>query len=147
MKHISLCLCMCVGLIFLGQAQFRKIPLEVTDAFEKKYPRAEEVAWSSRTEYFQAAFSLYGIAFTADFTRWGAWQQSAQEILPDKLPQAVARGWQKSKFTDWKIVKAAFIVSRNETTSYRLYVSKSGIQFRYLFFTPEGQLEKETLTL
>lgn len=147
MKHISLCLCMCVGILYLSQAQLRKIPFEVTDAFEKKYPQAADVSWSSRTDYFQAAFSLYGIAFTADFTAMGNWQQSAQDILTEKLPLLVKKGLQKSRFADWEIVKAAFIVARNEAIRYRIFVSRSGIQLKYLFFTPEGNLEKETLTL
>lgn len=138
---------MCVGLLYLSQAQFRKIPLEVTDAFEKKYPQAAEVSWSSRMNCFQAAFSLYGIAFTADFTPMGGWQQSAQDMLADKLPRAVKKGLLKTRFSDWEITKAAFIVSNSDSITYRIFVSRSGIQSRYLFFTPEGDLQKEALSL
>jgi hypothetical protein len=147
MKLLLLCVIACIGLAPLSQAQFRKIPLEVTHAFKKKYPVAEQVAWKDRQNIFQAVFSIYGIPFTADFTNDGYWQQSAQEVVFDSLPLEVKDAFKESSYAAWRIRKTALIVTPGVAAAYRIYIEKSGIHKKYLFFSADGRLEKEALTL
>jgi hypothetical protein len=147
MKNLFLCLLVCIGFTPLSQAQFRKIPSEVTHAFKKKYPVAEKVTWKDRQNIYQAAFSVYGIPFTADFTNDGYWQESAQEVLFDSLPSEVIDGVHESRYAAWRVKKAALVVTPGTPVTYRVYMEKSGIHKKYLFFTADGRLEKEALTL
>lgn len=147
MKSVILCVSACIGFTVMGHSQFRKIPPEVTKALKHKYPAAERISWSNRQSLFQAAFFLYGIPFTADFLDNGSWQQSAQDIRADSLPAEVLEGFQDSRYAGWQIKKAAMLVRADAQPGYRLYIAKSGIHQKYLYFTADGQLEKEALTI
>ncbi|MGI8951422.1 MAG: PepSY-like domain-containing protein [Chitinophagaceae bacterium] len=131
-----------------SQAQIRKIPFEVTDALKAKYPTAEKVEWKDKLSYFEAQFNLDGIKTYADFSSKGEWQETDKELNFDALPAAVKDGYNKSKYTtDWKTGSVVEIKKPDGSTQYRIYIEKNDVQKKYLYFSEDGKLIREALTL
>jgi hypothetical protein len=152
MKRLFLLVACCIALLVSANAQFRKIPADATNALKAKYPNAEKVEWKDKVTFFQAQFEDNGVPYTADFSNKGEWQQSEIGLNWDGTPKEVKEGFKKSKYSDpneWKIGdRITKIVKSDNSTKYRVYVDeKGGLQKKYLYFNPDGQLEKESVTL
>jgi Putative beta-lactamase-inhibitor-like, PepSY-like len=148
MKKIS-ALIMSVMLlaVFSMQAQLRKIPADVTEAFKEKYPDTKNAEWKDKISSFQVSYEMSGVHYQSKFNSKGGWLQTEKEIEEDALPQAVKEGYGKSKFTDWELKSVAFIESNNKDIEYRLFVRKSGVEKKYLYFDKDGKLIKDSITI
>lgn len=152
MKKIVLSLLFCLMAAATLQAQIRKVPSDVTNAFKAKYPDASDVEWKDRITYFEAQFKDNGSDMTVDYNNKGVWQKTEKALSQDAVPAAVMSGFKKSKYAspdDWKMGDVVTMVTKEDkSTQYRVYVDKvDGLQKKYLFFSPSGQLKKESLTL
>lgn len=130
-----------------AQAQIRKIPAAVTEAFKARYPHAEKVAWKDEITSFEAQFTLNGFAMTADFNSKGEWQNSEKKIKFTDLPAAVNDGFKKSKYADWETTNIVEIDKNSESLQYRIEVKKSAVQKKYLFFNTNGRLIRDAITI
>ncbi len=131
-----------------ADAQIRKIPSEVTEAFKIKYPDASQVEWKDKLTNFVAVFKEDGIQYEARFNKKGDWKDTENEIDTDELPETVNEGYNKSKYADeWKIEAAYKIVLPNEKVNYRVLARKSDLQKKNLLFNSEGRLLKDNVTL
>ncbi len=152
MKKIVLALTLCILTAGALQAQIRKVPSDVTNAFKAKYPGAKDVEWKDRLTYFEAQFKDDGTDMTVDFKTNGDWQKSEKALSPTEVPAAVMDGFKKSKYSspdEWKMGDVVTLITKDDkSTQYRVYVDKvDGLQKKYLYFNTKGQLEKESLTL
>lgn len=132
---------------FLSDAQIRKIPADVTDAFTARYPHATHVEWKDKLQYFEAGFQLNDAHLTADFSSDDDWQKCEREIDYDDLPDEVKDGFEKSKYTDWQTNDAYEIQELGMPLQYRINVQKSGIQKKNLYFDTDGKLLREAINL
>lgn len=132
---------------FSAFAQIRKIPAEVTDAFKTRYPHAEKVEWRDKLTDFEASFVLNNVSMKAQFNSKGEWQLSETASTFEELPAEVKDGFQKSKYTDWEIKEVTKMDKNAEAIQYRIFIRKSGIQKKYLYFDKDGRLLREALTL
>ncbi len=130
-----------------AQAQIRKIPVVVTDAFKYKYRNAESVEWKDKLSHYQVSFQLSGDKYDAVFKNDGTWSGSQKLITKDDLPQAVEEGLDKSKYADWDVDTYYQLIFPDDRVEYRLLVRKSDINKRDLTFTEKGRLLKDKLTL
>lgn len=149
-KIVYYCLTLCLVFATYGtaDAQVRKIPSEVTEAFRGKYPTALNVEWRDRLTGFTAVFDLENIHYEAKFTNKGLWQNTENKITEAELPAAIKDGFQKSKYAaDWTIEKIYKIALREEKTQYRLEIEKSDIQKKNLLFDSNGRLVSDKITL
>jgi Putative beta-lactamase-inhibitor-like, PepSY-like len=128
-------------------AQIRKIPADVTDAFKARYPHAERVEWKDNLGSFEAQFNLNNYEMSANFNSKGEWLHSERKMKYEELPASVKDGFAKSKYTEWEKVSAYEINKSMEPIKYRILVKKSGVQKKYLYFDTEGKLNRESLTL
>lgn len=128
-------------------AQIRKIPAEVTEAFKTRYPHAEKVEWGDRLSDFEASFVLNNANMKARFDSKGEWLLSETLLKFEELPADVKDGYQKSKYTDWEVKETTRIDKHAEAIQYRIFIRKSGIQKKYLYFDKDGKLLREALTL
>lgn len=127
------------------QAQIRKVPAEVTTAFQAKYPDAKNVEWKDNLTNFQATFSMNDAEWSADFNSKGEWKESTKKMTYEALPAVVKDGFSKSKYNDWSPGSVTMIEKADKSITYKIYAEKSSlVQKRFLFFNKEGQLEKET---
>lgn len=131
-----------------ANAQLRKIPAEVTEAFKAKFPNAEKVEWKDKLTYFEAGFQVDNIHYTADFNSDGEWKETDKEITFEELPEAIKDGFKKSKYADWDPGSVVLINKKDKDPQYRIYAEKSSlVQKKYLYFDTNGQLQREALTL
>ncbi len=133
--------------VLFSNAQIRKIPSDVTDAFATRYPHATHVEWKDKLQYFEASFELNESNLTADFSSNGDWQKSEREIEQDDLPDEVKDGFDKSKYTDWQTNGFYEIQELGKPLQYRINVQKSGIQKKNLIFDVDGKLLREIINL
>ncbi len=129
------------------QAQIRKVPAEVTEAFKAKYPDTKNVAWKDKITSFQASYEMNGDKYESRFNSKGVWQQTEKDITEDALPANVKDGYSKSKFTDWELKTVTWVESKDNGIQYRLFVRKSGVEKKYLYFDKDGKLIKDSITI
>ena len=139
-----------VSLLIFGNssfAQFRKIPAEVTDAFKEKFPYSNAVEWKDKLKLFQANFEMKDEDYIARFNSKGVWQETEKMIEQDKLPATINESFNNSRFSDWEVKELSFIEKKDGSELYRILVKKNDIEKRNLFFTKEGKLLKDAITL
>jgi hypothetical protein len=129
------------------QAQLRKVPAEVTEAFKERYPDTKNVEWKDKITAFQAIYEMNNVKYISKFSSKGEWQQTEKEIDEDALPAAVKDGYGKSKFTEWELKSVSFIESNNSDVQYRLFIRKSSVEKKYLYFDKDGKLIKDSITI
>ncbi|MCC7525669.1 MAG: PepSY-like domain-containing protein [Chitinophagaceae bacterium] len=128
-------------------AQLRKIPAEVTNAFAGKYHDAMNVEWRDNLTAFVAAFEQDGDQFEARFNKKGEWLSTEKALEMSDLPANVNDGFEKSKYAAWEVKSAYEIDLPDEVKQYRVRVAKSEIQHKNLIFNANGKLLKDNLTL
>lgn len=143
-----------IGLFFaltlittISFAQIRKIPAEVTNAFQEKYPEAKSVEWRDKLSSFTASFQLDSTTYVAQFSNKGEWENTEEAIDESELPEEVNAGFDKSKYADWNITRVTKIELPGDEFQYRIEVAKGDIKKRNLYFNSEGRLLKDKLTL
>jgi Putative beta-lactamase-inhibitor-like, PepSY-like len=129
------------------QAQLRKVPAEVTEAFKAKYPDTKNVEWKDKITAFLVDYEMNGIQYESKFSNKGEWLQTEKEVEQDALPAEVKDGYSKSKYTDWELKTVSRIENKNDNIQYRLFVRKSSVEKRYLYFDEDGKLLKDVITI
>jgi hypothetical protein len=130
-----------------SNAQFRKIPANVTDAFAARYPHATKVEWKDKLQYFQASFELNGSNIIAHFSSDGEWKVSEREMDFNDLPDEVKDGFQKSKYENLQINGVYEVQEMGKPLQYRIFVQKSGLQKKQVYFDANGKLLKDNMVL
>lgn len=147
----KICLSALVMFLLVGlnsiEAQIRKVPAEVTEAFKTKYPETKNVEWKDKITSFQASYEMNGDKYQSKFNSKGEWQQTEKEIAEDALPASVKDGYGKSKFTDWELKTVTWVENKDNSIQYRLFVRKSGVEKKYLYFDKDGKLIKDSITI
>jgi len=129
------------------QAQIRKVPAAVTDAFKAKYPSADEVEYKDRLSFFLIDFEMDDVSYQARFSSKGEWMQTEKAIDEEDLPAAVQDGFEKSKYSDWEITETAEVEYSDEHIEYKISIKRSSIEKKYLFFNEKGKLLRDLITL
>jgi len=127
-------------------SQIRKIPASATENLKQKYPNADKVEWKDGLSHFTAKFQLDGKDYEAHFDNDGNWKESLTKIDESDLPAAVRDGHAKSKYSDWSIDKVEKMESADKV-QYRLQVKKGDLKKKVLYYTSEGKLTKDNITL
>ena len=128
-------------------AQIRKIPAEVTDAFQEKYPEAKSVEWRDKLSSFTASFQIDNTSYVAQFSNKGKWESTEETIDDTDMPEEVKTGFDKSRYADWNMGQVTKIELPGDKFQYKIEVSKGDIKKRNLYFNSEGRLLKDKLTL
>ena len=131
----------------IAHAQIRKVPAEVTEAFKAKYPDTKNVEWKDKLTGFQASYEMKGVQYQSKFSNKGEWLQTEKNISEEALPAPVKDGYGKSKYTDWQLKEVSQIESKDNSIQYRLFVRKSGVEKKYLYFNPDGKLVRDEITI
>lgn len=130
-----------------ANAQIRKVPAEVTEAFKTKYPDTKNVEWKDKLTGFQVNYEMNGVQYQSKFSNQGEWLQTEKIIDEGALPAAVKDGYAKSKYTGWELKEVGRIENKDNSIQYRLFVRKSGVEKKFLYFNPEGKLVKDAITI
>lgn len=148
-KSLALCLLLAAGCTLHSNAQFRKLPDEVTEAFRKKFPEATHVSWKDKLSSFQASFEMEDEKYIAYFASSGEWQETDTKMDYEDLPDDVQDGFEKSKYNEWEKGDIYMIAKSDDENllTYRIAVKKNSIQKKYLFFSNDGTLLRDAITL
>ena len=148
MKKILLILCVLTWSTLIN-AQLRKTPAEVTNAFSKAYPAATNVTWRDKITNFEAEFDLSGAHTVAKFNTKGEWLNTEQDLTLGNLNANVKDGLNKSKYRDWHVKEIKSVQAKDKAIAYRVCVTKDAgdVLKRYLFFNAAGQLQKDALSI
>jgi hypothetical protein len=128
-------------------SQIRKIPSNATENLKQKYPGADNVEWKDALSHFTAKFQIEGDDYEAHFDNEGNFKESMVKIDQVELPGAVKDGLAKSKYSDWTIDKVEKIESGDGKVRYRFQAKSGDVKKKILYFTPEGKLAKDNITL
>jgi hypothetical protein len=134
--------------MFSANAQFRKIPAEVTDSFKAQYANASQVTWSDNLTNFQATFKLGNDNVRAYYNSKGEFIKSEKNITFNELPVEVKDGFKKSKYAEWTVKDIRYVAEKGKQTQYRLQVIRNNdIIRKNLIFSTTGQMLDDSLTL
>lgn len=128
-------------------AQLRKIPAEVTNAFQEKYPNAKSVEWRDKLSSFTASFQQDSTTYIAQFSSKGEWENTEEAIDESELPDEVKNGFDKSRYADWNMGQVTKIELPGDEFQYKIEVAKGDIKKRNLYFNSEGRMLKDKITL
>ncbi len=148
MKKLMLWL-MVSALVISGDsalAQLRKIPAAVTQAFKEKFPEAGNVEWKDKLTGFEASFVLEEVKYQATFNTKGEWKQTETSVAEDEIPAEVQEGFDRSKYKEWEI-KSVSLLETGDSQTFVLMVQKTALLKKRLYFSYDGQLLKDPVTL
>ena len=134
-------------LILSANAQFRKIPAEVTDAFKEKYSDASAVSWKDKLSSFQADFKKGDKEMKAFFSSKGEWLKTETKDSFENLPSDVKDGFKKSKYASLAVAEVTQIEEKDKGEQYRVIVKKNDYTKRNLVFSKAGQLTSDNVSL
>ena len=133
--------------VFASNAQFRKIPAEVTDAFKAKYNNASGVSWKDKLSSFEANFKVGEKEMKASYSSKGEWLKTETKHTYNSLPAEVKDGFKKSKYADLSVIEVTLIEEKDEAPQYKVVVKKNEYNKRNLVFSKTGQLLSDNGTL
>jgi hypothetical protein len=149
LKKIVLTLIVCAGICASNSfAQIRKIPSVVTDSLSAEFPDAKNVEWGDRISVFEATFNMDTHKYQVSFNSKGNWKKTEKYLTEDEVPAGVKEGLNKSKYADeWEVQSYVAVSTVDGAQQYRLLVKKNDVQKKYLYFTDEGRLIRDSITL
>lgn len=147
MKKIISFVIIAMALVITINAQIRKVPAAVTDAFKGKFSGASQVEWKDRITNFEATFFINSVAHTAKFTKEGTMIESTEALDFQQLSAKVKDGFNKSKYADWEVQNVITFQETDKPLYYRILAKKNDITKRYLYFDKTGRLVKDSITL
>lgn len=134
-------------IISTANAQFRKVPGDVTDSFRVKFDNASGVAWKDRLSSFQADFTVGDKEMKALFTSKGEWIKTETKQTYNSLPDEVKDGFKKSKYADLDVLDVTLLEDKDNDIQFRVMVKKNEFNKRALIFSKEGQLLSDNASL
>ena len=130
-----------------SNGQFRKIPSSVTEALKIQYPKATSIEWSDKLTGYAATFNDESTKLVAYYNNDATWEKTEEGIEFDSLPEAVKTAKDKSKYSEWDTGIIEKIILPEDKIQYRVQVEKSDFQKKNLYFSPDGKLLKDKMTL
>jgi hypothetical protein len=147
MKRITFLAVVLLFAAFTTNAQFRKIPAEVTDSFKAKFANASHVTWRDKVTSFQAEFTQGQDNIKANFSSKGEWLRTEKKYDYNKISSEIKDGFSKSKYANWSVKEVVEVDDATEGKKLRITVRKGDMAKRYLYFSASGQLLSDSMTL
>ena len=132
---------------FASFSQLRQIPKLVRENFAQQYPMATDVDFDDDLVDVNVHFLLNGEKMNAEYNNKGMWRSTEKKWTFDKLPDAVKDGYDKSKYVGRDIKEVVIIYYPGDVIQYRIKTEKSTLERKYLYFTPEGRLLRDSITI
>ena len=90
---------------------------------------------------------MNGSNIVAHFSSNGEWKASEREIDFNDLPDEVKDGFQKSKYENMQVNGVYEVQEMGKPLQYRIFVQKSGLQKKQVYFDANGKLLKDNMVL
>lgn len=131
------------GIVITGcnqKKQYRP-DAKIVNAFNTKYPKANQVEWEQKQSYYVAEFQNDGIECEAWFDSNGKWSMTESNIRYNALPQAIKDNFEKSMYSNWKKDDVDKIERVGMNPVYIIEIEKEG-QDTDLYYSENGMLVK-----
>jgi hypothetical protein len=141
MKKIFVLFSACLLFSLMGHSQpipADKVPVNIKQAFAKKFPAATDVRYELETRAYEVIFKEKGVGMSATFDPSGNWLETETEIKESDLPKEVSASVAKN-FPGFKLSE----VSRTETSDKGIFYEmdlkkdKEGYEVQ---FSPKGDV-------
>lgn len=116
-------------------------PKEVLQAFNTKYPNAQNISWENNGGYYIAEFTNSSVETDAWFSEQGIWTMSKESTTYNQLPPVVSTALKNSSYANWKVDDCYFIQRESLASIYKIEV-ESNNQENDLYYTEYGNLIK-----
>lgn len=129
-----------IALLFVYSISFAsvKAPVEVTKAFNQKFPKATSVKWDKENDHeFEASFKWNGGKYAANFSDKGEWLETETTIQFNQLPEKVQQAFNKAHKNE-KIKAVAKIENSKGEIKYEIELKK-GKKPVEIFYTADGK--------
>lgn len=138
MKSLNFLILVFLFSFFLNgqQAINNDIPKTVTEEFEKRYPGAKDVVWSTENNRFVARFSFNQKPVTAFYGKNMRWENSEMTVTKDDIPRIMLRKLQED-FVNFEINKITYHEKLAEQNIYIVDAKENNIS-RTIHFLNEG---------
>ena len=128
-------------------AQNNSIPVNVTKSFGQKYPGISGVQWQNHLTFYKAVFSLNNQSAKACFTPQGQWQKTEISSSYSSLSAPILDGFKKSQYAAWPVLKVEGLDKPGQGLLYIILVKSSETELRKLYFSIEGRMVLDEITL
>ncbi len=134
-----------------------KVPANVKQGFDKKYPGASEVRYEMQKKNYLISFKANEIASTTLFNSYGKWMETRTTIteaeFPKKVTKSIAKNFKGFTMSDpVKVEKPDKVflygmIMKNETQGYEVLITSKGDVERKMPLkkekTPKAEPEKK----
>jgi hypothetical protein len=128
-------------------SQLRKIPPAVKESFSEQYPEAEEVNWKGDFLHVSVKFMMDNKHMSSKYSNKGTWKYTEEETTFEEMPASVKDGFRKSKYADRMVQEVDVVHYPDDVIHYRIKAGRNAVEKKFLYFSPEGQLVKEGITI
>jgi hypothetical protein len=128
-------------------SQLRKIPSAVKESFSEQYPKAEEVNWKDDFLHVSVRFMVDNKHMSSKYSNKGAWKYTEEETTFEEIPPSVKAGFKKCKYADRMIQEVDVVHYPDNLIHYRIKAGRNAVEKKFLYFSPEGRLVKEGITI
>jgi hypothetical protein len=147
MKKLSFIVTVLLMATVTSFSQVTKVPDAAKENFTRQYPNAQDIDWDNDVVNVNVRFTLDGESMNAEYNNKGIWRSTIQKFNFVRLPEAVKNGFSKSKYADREVKEVVVVHYPGDVTQYRIKVEKSSVEKKYLYFSPEGKLIRDSITL
>lgn len=121
-------------------AQDTILPEKVIKGFAKKYPKASTEDWIKEGEIYIITYFDENNWYDVSIGSNGKWVQTAVLIDYEKLPAAIIKHFESSKFNSFEVVKISVSEKPKEEKVYRIYVEDLDMKETILQYAESGNL-------
>ncbi len=114
-----------MAFLIISCAQKRDVSPNVKQAFNQKFPDAQNVSWNKENNNeWEAEFKMSGMEYSANYNEKGEWLETESEIenneLPSRVSQKMAKDYPNAS------IKEVFKVERKEGVLYEYEFKLNG---------------------
>ena len=114
-----------------------KVPSEVVEAFNLKFPNATNVKWEKESvNEYEAEFKWNGESYSANFTVDAKWLETEITISFNQLPEQVQQSFSKD-YPNVKLEEVSRIEKPDNKIHYEIEFGK-GLKKHELFYSADG---------
>lgn len=119
------------------------IPSSVQSAFSKIYPKATDIDWTQKGNYFVADFIMNGFEKDVWFDITGNWIMTQTDLgTVDELSPAIYNAFSFGQFSSWQVENVYSVNFPKCTTVIVIKVGQYNLDTKYLlFYSQQGNLQ------
>jgi len=123
------------------KVDLEKVPQNIIEAFNQKYPNAEGQSWTKdRKKNYSVKFKMGKSKCTTNYDKEAKWNGSSITLTFDELPEAIKESFKKTEYATWKVQD----VTKSENDYENVYVLMvKNKEQKFISFKEDGTLKQQ----